>query len=180
MNIPKTFTEALTQFKTAQTRHNSLAQICAVMALTQFTVDGNLDPAKQFREVLDTSAKQNAFSKWMGDMSNKCVQFADKKFTKRDDATDERMAAIDLVKARDTKMLTYKQVPVDTTYNVDDVQSKVEGAFNRFLTGKRMSAVDAETRTWVEARLSEVKAIFTANPYTAAVEAEEAAPASTS
>ena len=164
MKTPIDFPTALKQFRAAQNRHNLLAQTCAVMSLQQYIADGNLDPAKQFREALDTTAKQNAFVKWLSDMSNGTVQFSDKKFTKRHDATEEQMAGIDIEKAEVTIMLTYKQEAAEQTYNAATIRKKVEQTLKRFITGQRIRAETDEIREWAEDIIPKVLRVFDENP----------------
>ena len=128
-------------FKTTQKAHNVAAHFCALAAISLFVKDGNLEGAKQFREALDTNAKQNQFVKYICDKSGKAgngtvIQFRENKFSKNKEATPEHMTAlataIPALEAGES-FLKYKQEKKVTTYNAEGVRDKVLGTIKRVL-----------------------------------------------
>ena len=152
-------------FKSIQASHDKVAHLCAVGTMAMFLKDGNLESAKQFRDVLNTNAKQRQFTMWLCDMSNKAIQFADNKFSKHPKATDEMVQAIDIaaLEAGDS-FLKYKQEAKVTVYNAETVRDKVLRTIKSILSSDKQEAVNDEHLNWVRDIESEIKAVFASKP----------------
>lgn len=159
-------------FKTTQRAHNIAAHFCAVAAISLFVKDGNLEGAKQFREALDTNAKQNQFVKWLCDSSggvgnSTVIQFAENKFRKNKEATADNMAALAGRIAElegGESFLKYKQQPKVTQYNAESVRDKVLGTIKRVLSSDKSEAVSDEHRVWVQDIEADIRRLFANKP----------------
>lgn len=154
---PRTFAAALADFVRSQAKHDKVAQECAILAMVHYRAHGNCEFFSQFYEQLSTNAKKNALVNWAHDMSNKCIKFADKKFSQSENVKVADREKIDMEKVGKEIMLTYKQEPVIRKLDDSGVISAMVSLHKRLtnadkveLIGPRGEEMAGKLRSFIE------------------------------